>query len=102
MQIKVGDLEKGMEDVIQSLEKAMTELNLMDIATGDPKYLETLMKKLNVSKNHVVEYYDNVYERYSVSPWPWSDTTPGKLNLMDIAIGDPHMPWNTYEEIECK
>ena len=49
MQVKVGDLEKGMEDVIQSLEHAMTELNLMDIATGDPKYLETLMKKLNVN-----------------------------------------------------
>lgn len=49
MQVKVGDLEKGMEDVIQSLEKAMTELNLMDIATGDPKYLETLIKKLNVN-----------------------------------------------------
>ena len=46
--MKVGDLEKGMEDVIHSLERAMTELNLMDIASGDPKCLETLMKKLNV------------------------------------------------------
>ena len=47
--MKVGDLEKGMEDVIHSLERAMTELNLMDIASGDPKCLETLMKKLNVN-----------------------------------------------------
>ena len=53
MQIKVGDLEKGMEDVIQSLEKAMTELNLMDIASGDPKCLETLMKKLNVNTANI-------------------------------------------------
>ena len=55
MQVKVGDLEKGMEDVIQSLEHAMTELNLMDIATGDPKYLETLMKKLNVNFQFYVQ-----------------------------------------------
>ena len=47
--MKVGDLEKGMEDVVHSLERAMTELNLMDIASGDPKCLETLMKKLNVN-----------------------------------------------------
>ena len=45
----MGDLEKGMEDVVHSLERAMTELNLMDIASGDPKCLETLMKKLNVN-----------------------------------------------------
>ena len=37
----------------------------MDIATGGPKYLETLMKKLKVSKNHEVGYCDKVYERSS-------------------------------------
>jgi hypothetical protein len=49
MQCKVGDIERGMLDVTNSLEKAMTELNLMDIATGDPKCLEKHLKKLNVS-----------------------------------------------------
>ena len=58
MQVKVGDLEKGMEDIIHSLERAMTELNLMDIASGDPKCLETLMKKLNV--NFPLLYYTKI------------------------------------------
>ena len=56
--MKVGDLEKGMEDIIHSLERAMTELNLMDIASGDPKCLETLMKKLNV--NFLLFYYTKI------------------------------------------
>jgi len=49
MQCKVGDIERGMSEVSNSLEHAMTELNLMDIATGDPKCLEKHLKKLNVS-----------------------------------------------------
>ncbi|XP_053386476.1 dystonin-like isoform X4 [Mercenaria mercenaria] len=53
MQCKAGDIERGMLDVTNSLEKAMTELNLMDIATGDPKCLEKHLKKLNLLQSDV-------------------------------------------------
>ena len=58
MQVKVGDIEKGMLDVTNSLEHAMSGLNLMDIASGDPKCLETHIKKLNVSANNFKFFCD--------------------------------------------
>ncbi|WAR10224.1 DYST-like protein, partial [Mya arenaria] len=53
MQCQVGDIERAMVEVTSSLENAMTELNLMDIITGDTKCLEKHLKKLNLLQSDV-------------------------------------------------
>ncbi|XP_052234757.1 dystonin-like isoform X4 [Dreissena polymorpha] len=52
-QCEIGDVERGMLEVTAALERAMTELNLMDIVTGDAKCLEKHLKKLNLLQSDV-------------------------------------------------
>lgn len=48
MQMKLGEVESGMDSAIKSLEQAQEDLDNFDEFVGDPKTLETHMKKLQV------------------------------------------------------
>lgn len=48
MQLKIGEVEEGMDEAIDSLTHAEHDLVTFDDVTGDPKCLETHMKKLQV------------------------------------------------------
>ncbi|KAL3854344.1 hypothetical protein ACJMK2_013617, partial [Sinanodonta woodiana] len=46
MQIKIGDLDNAMSDAILVLQNSDQELASLENVNGDPKCLETHMKKL--------------------------------------------------------
>jgi hypothetical protein len=48
MQLKLGELEAGVNDSLDSLEKMQSDLETFDDVKGDSKCLETYMKKLQV------------------------------------------------------
>ena len=49
MQVKVGEVTRAMDDVICALQQTNTDLEPMDKVKGDPKFLETYMRKLQVT-----------------------------------------------------
>lgn len=48
MQLKVGEVNQAMEDIITSLDQTQNELNDVDDIKGDPKFMETHLRKLQV------------------------------------------------------
>lgn len=48
MQLKLGELEAGINDGIDNLEQIQSDLEKFEGVQGDPKCLETYMKKLQV------------------------------------------------------
>jgi hypothetical protein len=48
MQMKIGEIETGMDSAISTLEQAQEDLDNFEEFVGDPKSLETHMKKLQV------------------------------------------------------
>lgn len=46
--IKLGELDTSLEDVNGYLQQVEDELSELDLVHGDPKYLETHIKKLKV------------------------------------------------------
>lgn len=49
MQLKLGELEAGINDGVDNLENIQSDLEKFEGVNGDPKCLETYMKKLQVS-----------------------------------------------------
>lgn len=49
MQLKLGELEAGINDGVDNLENIQSDLEKFEGVNGDPKCLETCMKKLQVS-----------------------------------------------------
>ena len=49
MQMKIGEVEAGIDSAISSLEQAQDDLDNFEELIADPKSLETHMKKLQVS-----------------------------------------------------
>lgn len=49
MQLKVGEISQAMSDIITALDAAEADLNSADQVKGDPKFLETQIRKLQVS-----------------------------------------------------
>ena len=50
MQVKVGEVDRSMSDVIATLEQLQTDIKNQSDVTGDPKHLETILRKLQVSR----------------------------------------------------
>ena len=50
MQVKVGEVDRSMSDVIATLEQLQTDIKNQGDVTGDPKHLETILRKLQVSR----------------------------------------------------
>ncbi|CAL1534640.1 unnamed protein product [Lymnaea stagnalis] len=50
MQLKVGEVSQAMNDVITSLEDVQKDLSSADEVKGDPKFLETHMRKLQLAQ----------------------------------------------------
>ena len=50
MQVKVGEVDRSMGDVIATLEQLQTDIKNQGDVTGDPKHLETILRKLQVSR----------------------------------------------------
>ncbi|XP_041374834.1 LOW QUALITY PROTEIN: microtubule-actin cross-linking factor 1-like [Gigantopelta aegis] len=48
MQVKVGEVTRAMDDIICALQQANSDLEPMDKVKGDPKFLETHMRKLQL------------------------------------------------------
>lgn len=48
MQLKLGELEAGINDSVDNLENIQSDLEKFEGVNGDPKCLETYMKKLQV------------------------------------------------------
>lgn len=48
MQLKVGEVNQAMEDIIVSLDEAQSQMDAMEEVQGDTKYLETRIRKLEV------------------------------------------------------
>lgn len=48
MQVKVGEVDKAMDGVMGSLDTVQQDLEPLEHIKGDPKYLETHMRKLQV------------------------------------------------------
>jgi len=48
MQLQIGEVEAGLDDAINNLRESNQELESYDDIMGDPKYLETHVKKLQV------------------------------------------------------
>ncbi|XP_076088399.1 microtubule-actin cross-linking factor 1, isoforms 6/7-like isoform X5 [Mytilus galloprovincialis] len=58
MQMKLGEVESGMDSAIKSLEQAQEDLDNFDEFVGDPKTLETHMKKLQEMKHNNIKDSD--------------------------------------------
>ena len=49
MQVKVGEVDRSMSDVIATLDQLQADIENQGDVTGDPKHLETILRKLQVS-----------------------------------------------------
>ena len=50
MQVKVGEVDRSMSDVIATLDQLQTDIKNQGDVIGDPKHLETILRKLQVSR----------------------------------------------------
>jgi hypothetical protein len=48
MQVKVGEVDRSMDDVIATLDQLQYDIKNQKDVTGDPKHLETILRKLQV------------------------------------------------------
>lgn len=53
-QVKVGELEHAIESIMSNLENSKKDLGTLDNIIGDPKCIETQMKKLQVRASNLV------------------------------------------------
>ena len=48
MQVKVGEVDQSMHDVVATLDQLQKDIKNQEDVTGDPKHLETILRKLQV------------------------------------------------------
>ncbi|XP_070185712.1 microtubule-actin cross-linking factor 1, isoforms 6/7-like isoform X4 [Littorina saxatilis] len=53
MQVKVGEVDKSMSDVIATLDQLQTDIKNQSDVNGDPKHLETILRKLQLMQSDV-------------------------------------------------
>ncbi|KAK7501339.1 hypothetical protein BaRGS_00007464, partial [Batillaria attramentaria] len=53
MQVKVGEVDRSMSDVIATLDQLQTDIKNQEDVSGDPKHLETILRKLQLMQSDV-------------------------------------------------
>lgn len=61
MQLKTGEVQNAMSDATASLNQAQQDLGKMGEPKGDPKHLETQLRKLQVLKRHILFTHRSVF-----------------------------------------
>ena len=46
--MRLGEVDHAMDDIIGQLQQTEADLQLMEDVNGDPKYIETHLKKIHV------------------------------------------------------
>ena len=59
MQLKVGEVSQGMDDIITFLDNAQPTLDAFDDVKGDPKCLERHMRRLQVGR--ILKLQQSIY-----------------------------------------
>ena len=54
MQVKVGEVERSMNDVIATLDQLDSDIKNQGDVSGDPKHLETILRKLQVGLDGIL------------------------------------------------
>jgi hypothetical protein len=54
MQVKVGEVDRSMDDVIATLDQLQDDIKNQEDVTGDPKHLETILRKLQVKVKSII------------------------------------------------